>query len=418
MTTSLETIFSEDHMLAYSRACLDLAVEIPESCKKHGFDTLVIPSRGAVPFFLGGLYALDRISREWQGEYQDFYEDLGVQPMLTSLLPPNSRVANTTYGKKARVLLVPFTADLNVEKFDPSQSNDDYTSDTRFYWANVTASFFKPTEERKADPYFKSFVDVILRYVEGRNHHAEIYEAFPAIKRFAMIDTVISGRASNDILSSFDFLASLQGERALMPWTFLIVDENGQKLRPDFARYLEQKKRDGQVITHEVPRIVSEDEGASLLGVSAVMYPSVMRASKKLVVNGKREFFVGAGSWFLGSDLETDSNCTENFRMFMDLVYSGINVEYSKAFGDGVDEKDLERFRRLRQDYLNYAGSTKMFTKTPNVAALKLDKRFVIESPYQTGSFVLHVPFSDKTTQKILEELKSIPSVSVRTRTD
>lgn len=417
MTTSLETIFSEDNMLEYSKACLELAVDLPDFRRRHAFDTLVIPSRGAVPFFLGMVYSLDRISREWGREYKDFYEDLGVQPLLAPLLPPNSRVANTTHGKKARVLLVPFTADLNVERFDETQNNEEYTSSTRNYWANVTASFFKPTEQRRQDPYFKSFADVVLRDIEGRNHLAEIYEAFPTIGEFAMIDTVISGRASNDILKAFDSLAQATGKDCLMPWTFLIVDGNGKKLRPDFALYLNRKRMAGQVSMHEVPRIVSEDEGASLLGVSAVMYPSVMRASKRLEVDG-REFFVGAGSWYLGSDLETDSNCHKNFGMFMDLVYKGVEVAYARDFGDEKTDMELERFRALRQDFLKYAGSTKIFTKAPNIDALKLDRRLVIESPYQTGSFVLHVPFSDKSTQRVIEELKKIPQVSLKTKVD
>ena len=418
MTNTLETIFSEDNMLAYSKACLDLAVEIPDFHKKKPFDTLVIPSRGAVPFFLGILYALDRMSEEWEGEFKEFYEALGVQPMLAPLLPPDSRVSNTTHGKKARVLLIPFTADLNVEKFDPTQNNEEYTSSTRIYWANVTASFFKPSEERKNSPYFRSFADVVLRELEGRNYLAEIYEAFPKIGRFAMIDTVISGRASNDILKAFDLLAQVERNDELMPWTFLIVDENGRKLRQDFALYLERKRMTGQVSMYKIPRIVSEDEGASLLGVSAVMYPSIMRSSKGLALASGLDFFVGAGSWYLGSDLETESGCQENFKRFMDLVYSGVEVEYSRNLSGTSTDGGLGKFREKRTDFVRYAQSRKIFAGEPNVAALKLDRRFAVSSPYTTSSQVLHVPFSERATQRVIGKLKDIPEVCVKPRTD
>ena len=119
---TLEEIFNEETMLAYSNACLDLAIDIPEKRKKHGFDTLVIPSRGAVPFFLGMVHALENL-KNYGDEYEDFHRNLGVQPMLTPLLPENSTISNSVRGKKYRVLLVPFTADLNIPKFDSKENS-------------------------------------------------------------------------------------------------------------------------------------------------------------------------------------------------------------------------------------------------------------------------------------------------------
>ena len=85
--SSLEEIFSTENILAYSGVCLDLAVEIPETRSLPGkdFDTLVIPSRGAVPFFLGMAYGLNKLSENFGGVYQDFYQNLGVQETMTSL---------------------------------------------------------------------------------------------------------------------------------------------------------------------------------------------------------------------------------------------------------------------------------------------------------------------------------------------
>ncbi|MEM4270862.1 MAG: hypothetical protein QXO70_02075, partial [Candidatus Pacearchaeota archaeon] len=203
---TLERIFSEENMLAYSNACLELALDMPELRETKGFDTLVIPSRGAVPLFLGMVYALEKL-RDCSEVHKEFYENLGVQPMLTPLLPECSKIANSVVGKDFRVLIIPFTADLNIEKFDSETSNDEYTRKTREYWANVSAAFFKSQNNRNQDPYFRSFVDVILRDIECRDYLAKIYEVFPQIKSFAILDTVVSGRASNDILKAFDSIA-------------------------------------------------------------------------------------------------------------------------------------------------------------------------------------------------------------------
>jgi hypothetical protein len=186
-------------------------------------------------------HALGRIKNdEWGGEYPEFHSNLGVQSMLSPLLPENTGIATSPQGKKIKVLLIPFTADLNVHKFDASLDNTEFTRKTREYWANVTAAFFQPLEKRLEDPYFKSFTDVVLRDIEGRASVAELYEVFPQVNRLAFIDTVISGRASNEILRAFDGISERWGNPNMKPSAFLIVDKNGTALkkRQEYADYL------------------------------------------------------------------------------------------------------------------------------------------------------------------------------------
>jgi len=242
----LENIFSEENLMRYSKACLDLALDIPTVFQEKQMDTLVIPSRGAVPFFLGMKYALGNLVEEHiSDEHVDFYDNLGVQKSLVPLLPKNSRKnRGDLEGKRVRVLLVPFTADLNLTKFDAEENTDEYVEKTRKYWAQVTAAMFKPLEERLEDPYFRSFTDVVLRQIEGREKAARAYEKFPQIKRFGIMDTVISGRASNHILKAFQALAQKERNSNLNPYAFLIVDEDQRKLRRDFGEYLRRRKRE------------------------------------------------------------------------------------------------------------------------------------------------------------------------------
>ncbi|MEM4230291.1 MAG: hypothetical protein QXF25_00210 [Candidatus Pacearchaeota archaeon] len=404
---TLERIFSEENMLAYSNACLELALDMPELRETKGFDTLVIPSRGAVPLFLGMVYALEKL-RDCSEVHKEFYENLGVQPMLTPLLPECSKIANSVVGKDFRVLIIPFTADLNIEKFDSETSNDEYTRKTREYWANVSAAFFKSQNNRNQDPYFRSFVDVILRDIECRDYLAKIYEVFPQIKSFAILDTVVSGRASNDILKAFDSIAEKESNPNLMPKAFLVVDGNGTRLKPTYSAYLSKKVRDEQACRYSVPRIVSEDEGVSLLGVSAVIYPSVMRASKKLELNG-REFFVGAGGWYLGSDLENvDSAHHETFRRFMNLVYRGIDVKWD---GRGY----LEEFKKERENFLIHFGKNSSSRQEDlDSKSLMLKRRYKPARWYETSSHVVHISFSESATREISSKLLGLPGVSYK----
>ena len=410
--SSLEEIFSTENILAYSGVCLDLAVEIPETRSLPGkdFDTLVIPSRGAVPFFLGMAYGLNKLSENFGGVYQDFYQNLGVQETMTSLFHEDIQLAEKgVNGKGIRVLLIPFTADLNVERFDPSLDNTEFTTKTRDYWAKVTKSFFKNSQKRSKDPYFKSFADFVLRDIEGRDDLAQVYEEFPAINGFSMIDTVISGRAANDILGSFARLAKREDNPALNPMAFLVVDENGAKLKPNFSRYLTGRRIEGLVKMYHIPRIVSEDEGASLLGVGAAIYPSVMRMSRDLTFGGE-EFFIGAGTWHNSSDFS--GNYFENFHSFMSMIYAGMDLIYAKNYNGTNGNFEEETFNDSRKSFLDRAKKLKIMAPTQeDITIFNPSSRYHYEKCYETGSHVLHAPFTEKSEEIALSKILSLPGV-------
>jgi hypothetical protein len=409
--TSLEQIFSEDNLLRYSNVCFDLAVDLPEERGKWGgrkFDTLVIPSRGAVPFFLGMVYSLGKVSSSFGGIYQEFYKNLGVQRMVSSLLPDDVNLDDVN-GEGVNVLLIPFTADLNVSHFNPRLDNSEFTKLTREYWSRVTRAFFEDPKSRKKDPYFASFVDLLLREVEGRDNLAEVYESFPTVGSFAMIDTVISGRASNDILGSLERLATEGGNPLLEPVSFLVIDENGQKLRRNFERYLNGKKHEGLSKQYRIPRIVSEDEGASLLGVAAAIYPSIMDVSREFTVNG-RPFFIGAGTWHNSADL--DGNYFENFKLFMETIYRGIDYVYARDFSDDDGLDELEVFYDSRRTFLDRAEEVGILNKThESISSLNSNKNYSYGFCYETSSHVLHAPFTSESEERLRSKICQLPRV-------
>ena len=407
----LENIFSKENIISYSNVCMDLAIELPESKnlkKSRKFDTLVIPSRGAFPFFLGMVYSLDKLS-SFGGDQKDFYENLGAPEMISSLLPENLEFKRKTNKKNIRTLLIPFTADLNMPKFDPNLDNDEFIFKTRRYWAGVTSSFFKDKWERKKNPYFSSFVDIVLKDIEGREELAEKYENFEKINSFSIIDTVISGRASYHILSSFEELAKKKKNPSLNPSAFLIIDEMGKKLKPKYSQYLYHKRLDGFIDFYKIPRIVSEDEGASLLGVGAVIYPSVMRASRNFEIDGE-EFFIGAGGWHKCSDFK--GNYFENFKSFMNMIYKGIDLIYKREYLGKENRTEQNKFEKSRESFLERAEKTKILAETcGDISILNPNNSYSYNQCYETGSHVLHAPFTDFSEKKVISRINFLPNI-------
>lgn len=411
----LENIFSDKNILSYSSACIDLAVDMAEQkIKKNSFDTLVIPSRGAFPFFLGMLYSLDKL-KDIDDDSAKLLENICVQEMLHPLMSNKFKTCYDFQKSKLNVLLIPFTADLNIPKFDKTQDNEEYTTKTREYWARVTHAFLKDNNARSADPYFKSFIDEVLRKIENRGNIAEMYEKFPKVENLSIIDTVISGRASNDILRSFDqianerYLSGVSEPDSVRPKAFLIVDEDGKKLEKNrrFAVYLRDKESAGQAKLYKIPRIVSEDTNSSLLGVSAAVYPSLMRASKSWDYNGK-EFFFGAGSWHINPR----SKYKAHFNKFIDLIYSGIDSRFASDYeSEEIKVRKAGEFSEKLVDFQKYATDNSMLSLSDeqNSDLDYLDQRNKdVGSIFETHSHVVHIPFNEAYTREVLFDLSPL----------
>ncbi len=409
MSSLEENVLSQENFLAYSRACFDLATALVEKQNYSlPLDTIIIPSRGAVPFFCGMRYSLDKLQL-CGGEFEEFPRNLWVDPSLESLLPKAStlHLKSSPSQKPLRVLLAPFTADLNVNRCYSGEDNDEYVLKTRDYWARVTSALFDEPIEREKSPHFNSFVHTILEKVEKRPSVAHLYRSFPKINRAAIIDTVISGQASTNILSAFDTIADERQDSDVSPYGFLICDKNGTKMKPAFKDFLRRRSLQGNAQFFNVPNIVSEDKGASLLGIAAVAYPSIMRASKDMIYNGK-PFFVGAGSWH--SVTEMGAPYLENFHTFLDLVYQGIDLHFSSEYSGEDVENSRRIFEQSHKNYLSKVREGGIFSHLPpavDTSLLQLSGKYIPTSYFGTSSGVAHLLFSDLDTQRILDDLRN-----------
>lgn len=389
-TKSLDLIFSEENLLDYGRACVDAALDL----SGRDIETLLIPSRGAFPIFLGVISALKYLGKEYDDPketYQRLKPIIPVNGWLDKYLSKEDRRDDLP---PLNILFTPFTADLKIEQ--EGIDNLEIIRGVREYWSKVTASFFLAPEKRKKDPYFKSFIEVVLKYVENRAELAAKYESFPEVKKLGLIDTVISGRASATIIESMDKLN-------LNPYSILIVDEEGRKLRTPFKQILESKVYADKANMIKTKRIVSEDEGAALEGVIALVYPSLMIRSLDLRVDGKN-FLFGAGSWHYPSP--SDQKYSYNFALFMKTIDIAVMLNSLEYLDLKSKDSYRERFDSARKTFLDYMDSHNFLKiKDDSVEPFNLNPDLTVQKPYETSAHVLHIPFNRLSTERVIEVL-------------
>lgn len=270
--SSVEREFSPENIYAYSKMCTDVAWELTQAIDdKKGEVTILLPSRGALPIFMGAMLALERSETLSQAEIA---QRINLPP-LACFNYVRERIPRPQKGEGIDVLIFPFTADVNFEgKVKSEKEAGKIIDDMRRFGARAVADFFHPREQRNSLELklFLSFLEV----VEKRKGMITFYRDLKQAKNLVMIDTVISGRASYTILHELEKGGVEIGEKGnLRP--ILVVDEKGEKLKSPFRRFVDNNFR--QRI--DVPRILTEDRGAALEGVVAVVYPDLIIAAKE-----------------------------------------------------------------------------------------------------------------------------------------
>lgn len=398
----MENEFKEENVMEYARVCLEIADELVEKSKKQNFDTLLIPSRGAVPLFIGSMYAL-RYLQEEDSDFERFTHRINVPSLIKEYVLPKDAVSNDKDNdKKINVLMVPFTADINMEKYAKKNgvkkeiSSDEFTDSTRKYWAKFVHGLTEGRKGREKDLYLQFYL-YLLKEIEGREELASEYENSERVDNIAMIDTVISGRASTTIIDSFR-------ELKIEPYSLLVIDEDGKKLKELYANKIRMGEYNHQIKTFKIPRIFTEDKGASLEGVVSIIYPSLMFHSTGLEIDDEI-IQLGAGSWY---HLPHDNSHEISFNYFCQMLKSAIGLECAGYCSSGkIDKKKEEKnmienrsrlLKILKEDKLLY----------PNISSASYIKlRKPISYSYESGSHVIHFCFPEEISKNIINNFKN-----------
>lgn len=367
-----ERDFSPDNVRAYGQMCSDVAIDLIERTEKAPNSTILLPSRGALPIFLGAVLAMRE--EETVREFSSDFLSRVVFPPFDCCKQLNGKVESKQDKPPIPVLLFPFTADVN---FHDEALTTKIVGEMRRFCVKAVNAFYDDPEQR-VNPEFTSFLR-FLEVVEKRHDLAEYYRKFPKVQNLILIDTVISGRASATILEEFKRLSRL-------PETILIIDANGQKLKSDYQMSL---LRPG-VERIRVSRIFTEDRGAALEGVAAVVYPTLINPPKNASIYGQ---FVSAGSWW---DVPERSKGPYNaaFRQLLDLVTAGIKQENDEVIRPRV------------QKFLGTLKQGKILFKDPKLNARDFTS-FLATKVEETSARVIQISFSPQVTQDLLRQIYS-----------
>jgi len=236
--------FTVDNLIDYARASRALS-EYIRVLVHDGFNHLVVPSRGAVPF-IEAAHTAWRLQARSMPTVQERVHELG---QLNS-------------SPFIRELVLPFSADPQ----DATQT----TAAIRRYWSRVLAALVR---RNGTDPYL-TFYKILVENLAKRSWLAALPSKLPN-EKFIFVDTVVSGRAICEIFKAFEEVWLDQCH------FILIVDAGGAEVAPQYQRVIEQMAGLRRCTLIPVNRRFTEDRGPAVSGVWSTVYPQVLDAVRK-----------------------------------------------------------------------------------------------------------------------------------------
>jgi hypothetical protein len=378
-SNALEREFSSENLRAYAGACEEIGVRLAEILeKKEDGVAILLPSRGAIPVFIGACFSLESLGML----------DLIDLPPLTCFdyirIRRKAALGGETQSQRTPVLIFPFTADVNFGDLvrEPEQQRE-IIEHMRRFGARAVMDFFKSPGERNGLEYrlFLAFLEV----VERRRRMIEFYEEFPQVEKLVVIDTVISGRASWTILNEWEKngknIKAIEGGGEIEP--ILVVDAMGRKVKEEFGKYIHSCGS-----CHYIPRILTEDRGAALEGVAAVVYPQLILAAHEksdLYPQGYPLF----GSWH-----SVPSRVRE--------VYLEIFNGFLATIEGILEGKD---FKGLRENFLQQISEAQVLSGRNSVNGEDLNPHHQITKVQETSAHVVQIYYSPQVVSDIIREI-------------
>jgi hypothetical protein len=251
---------SLQHVRSYAAAAVGL-YETLVALEDQGYEAAVFPSRGTTPFQ----------DLTWNVHRSGFVQQRGPTPWHHSL--------NTPFGY--RTITLPFTADAPEDAVDgPAQIRD--------YWVRVLRAILEHDSMSAELRYYQHCVDVLFGFERCRGLPLKRVG-----KRFVFVDTVVSGQAACEIVSSLK-VHGLDGF-----FLVLLVDENGKKLKPHFRRVLEDLERQGKAKLIYVDLLFTEDEGPAFTSTWCLSSPQLVQAAYNVLDPAAEAALVGTAISFV-----------------------------------------------------------------------------------------------------------------------
>ncbi len=311
----------------YIEGCEELAVRLDTVIEKVASSgkrpVILIPSRGAVPIFL----LARKFINELHGEGSSLADkNACYYPEGTFNYLEGKEKVKPDHQTTVDVILYPFTADVSLEN-----SNDETLArELRNSCTRSIMQITKGIDYGLLDLGWHKFLMSKLKtnvqdpdYLNPKKI-AESLESYPASEdtQIILIDTMVSGRAANDITNSFKALG-----HTVVP--LLAVDNTkGGKVQPRRQAEIEGTLRPisdllpEKGVFVEFP-LITEDKGSGLLGVAALNFINFNEEGIFHEVNRSfnPDFRPQSCVWTLPPN-STRDNYLQNFRRFIDTAWS------------------------------------------------------------------------------------------------
>jgi hypothetical protein len=313
---------SLQNVRSYAAAAVGL-YETLVALEDEGYECAVFPSRGTTPFQ----------DLTWNVHKSGFVQQRGPTPWHHSL--------NIPFGY--RTITLPFTADaLEGDVEGPAQIRD--------YWVRVLRAILEHDSASAELLYYQHSVDVLFGFERCRGLPLK-----RAGRRFVFVDTVVSGQAVCEIASSF----KAHGLEDF--YLVLLVDENGNKLKPRFRRMLEDLVRQGRAKLIYVDLLFTEDEGPAFTSIWCLSAPQLVRAAYNVMDPAAEAALVGTAISFVRvqADDTLDNVTSTILRASLNAVLSNAMAEYfapeymRKYYTHGLERSRLELIANALQNQRN-----------------------------------------------------------------
>jgi hypothetical protein len=260
----LEKLLTFDNLYSYSTAVSKVG-ECLYMGFSNGYSKIVMPSRGAYPFYYHGLkyyYNFCKNRKDFMGYAMSFNE-----------------------------LYLPFTADLGSNK------NNQFfnSSSVRRFWVKLLTDLMN----NKSSPYTKYYNHLVSTIGEGLGINT--FQLRPKSNfhngqnKFLFIDTAISGQAISEIINAFD-------ENNLEYFIILIVSNNGQSLKPEYQNKINNAIALSKLKLVYSSSIFSEDTSPILnSGIASLVFENLVDDTFNSIKEFRNNNFIGCGLWHLNS---------------------------------------------------------------------------------------------------------------------
>lgn len=283
--SKLESILTYDIVKSYAEAIANVGDTI-YSAQNEGYSKIVMPSRGAFPFWYKGLL------------YYHSY--------------CSSRKDFIAYSLKFNQLFLPFTADLgsdiNNKQFDSIR--------IRRFWVKLLSDQLNNC----ITPYTKYYNHLVSTVGGGLGLNTTSLMPRSNFqkgeKKFLFIDTAISGRAITEIIESFD-------DNNLDYYIILVVGFNGSRLEENYKETINHKISLSKLKIIYTLNIFSEDTTPILnSGISSLVFENIIDISVSQIKEFKNNNLFGCGLWYLNSVSNIYGTDLNSIRGALDFLIS------------------------------------------------------------------------------------------------